>query len=451
MSNSSFYGYSYFSGANCFVKINGIPALEMAGISYQVQESTQPIYGYSSRIFDAVAIGQKMVRGNFVINFIAPNYIARIIDVSRASINLQELENQYTKYSGEDINNLISSSEMTKKIAETENRIKLLEAQYELMEAKRAAEEENLQSVQRAANDLLEGGNYSGLYDDQNALNSEYEQNMKALEENFQNKIESLQEEYDTFTPSNADLFDNDATGTSAYRRWLTEKGMQDNFQSLGQFSREAKPIIFRKYVDKLSSTYNTERASMEAAYLERFKELQEKIDYYQEAERIATDLQEGGDYDSLRSDYDEVRGNDESEIETYKKKLEEYKVKLETENKTLVEKQVQSRQDFEKLIKDLKKAKNFKSKKQAEAALKAFEKASNKYYVSEDQRNTVGLTNINDIGLLGPFNIDIQFAEEYTITIVDAFLTSRGSMIQIDENAIVEEYSFFARDIKYT
>ena len=53
------------------------------------------------------------------------------------------------------------------------------------------------------------------------------------------------------------------------------------------------------------------------------------------------------------------------------------------------------------------------------------------------------------DIGLLGPFNIDIHFAKSYTIRIIDAFFTSRGSMIQIDESAIVEEYSFFARDIQ--
>lgn len=70
---------NYFSGANCFVKVGSQPILEVAGVSYQEIDSQTPIYGYSSRYFDAVAPGQKLIKGNLVINFTRPDYLAYAI------------------------------------------------------------------------------------------------------------------------------------------------------------------------------------------------------------------------------------------------------------------------------------------------------------------------------------------------------------------------------------
>ena len=61
--------YSYFCGANVKISFNGLMDHDVAGISYEVIDSTAPVYGYSSRVFDAVAPGQKLVRGSFVVNF----------------------------------------------------------------------------------------------------------------------------------------------------------------------------------------------------------------------------------------------------------------------------------------------------------------------------------------------------------------------------------------------
>lgn len=458
MSNSSFFGYSYFSGANCYVKINGIPALEMAGISYQVQESTQPIFGYSSRIFDAVAMGQKIVRGNFVINFIAPNYIARIIDTSRAQINLQAIESQYAKYGDGEIDTLVSGSDLNSKIEEQEALRTQLKAQLEASYALQLAEEQNLEEVRRAAYELLNGsGDYQGAYDELTALKTEYEQNLESLQSQFESEVQLNQSMFDDGTISYdiEDRFQMDMdTGDSMYQKWLREKSIPDDGVNFNRFAgEEGAKFIFQKYLDKLSTENLSSQQAMTLAYQERFKELQQDITKYETAVGMTENMLTGDFFskDRLASDYMEVDAVHKENIETYKKKLQEYKEKLETENKTLIEKEVQSRSDIEKALKDLKEAKTISSVKQAEAHLRALETASNKYYQTEEQRATVGLNNINDIGLLGPFNIDIKFAEEYTITIVDAFLTSRGSMIQIDENAIVEEYSFFARDIKYT
>jgi hypothetical protein len=69
------YPYEYFAGANVFVLVNDQPILEVAGISYNEMDSQQPIYGYSSRLFDTVAPGQKIIQGKVVVNLVNPNYL----------------------------------------------------------------------------------------------------------------------------------------------------------------------------------------------------------------------------------------------------------------------------------------------------------------------------------------------------------------------------------------
>ena len=75
MATTNYYPYDYFCGANVFITVNGQPILEAAGISYTEQDSMQPIYGYSSRLFDAVAPGQKIIQGTLVINQVDPDYL----------------------------------------------------------------------------------------------------------------------------------------------------------------------------------------------------------------------------------------------------------------------------------------------------------------------------------------------------------------------------------------
>ncbi len=76
------YNYEYFSGANVSIWFKNVDSdkprtevLECAGISYSVQNSQQPIYGYASTQFDAMLPGREIVQGNFVANYIKPNYV----------------------------------------------------------------------------------------------------------------------------------------------------------------------------------------------------------------------------------------------------------------------------------------------------------------------------------------------------------------------------------------
>lgn len=73
------YGYEYFCGANVVVEIENFPVLEAAGVTYSIQESKAPIYGYSSRWFDAVARGQVIVRGSIVVNYVHQDYLYHAI------------------------------------------------------------------------------------------------------------------------------------------------------------------------------------------------------------------------------------------------------------------------------------------------------------------------------------------------------------------------------------
>jgi hypothetical protein len=75
----NFSNYQYFSGANTYIEVNNNKLIECAGISYSLQNSQQPIYGYGSTSFDAMLPGREIIQGNFVINYTEPNYIINLL------------------------------------------------------------------------------------------------------------------------------------------------------------------------------------------------------------------------------------------------------------------------------------------------------------------------------------------------------------------------------------
>lgn len=80
-----YYPYEYFCGANVAVELGGLVVQECAGISYSISEGRMPLYGYSSRHFDAMARGQVLVQGTIVLNYIHQDYLYRIMELGRAS------------------------------------------------------------------------------------------------------------------------------------------------------------------------------------------------------------------------------------------------------------------------------------------------------------------------------------------------------------------------------
>ena len=83
------YNYQYFSGANVTILIDEKELIECAGISFSIQNSQQPLYGYGSSRFDVMLPGREIVQGNFVINFTKPNYLSNLIgnNTEQTSLN----------------------------------------------------------------------------------------------------------------------------------------------------------------------------------------------------------------------------------------------------------------------------------------------------------------------------------------------------------------------------
>lgn len=84
------YNFEYFCGANVVVAVEGLPLLEAAGLQYEMADSKMPLYGYSSRHYDAVAAGQVIVRGQLVVNFVHNDYLFRAIQLQNQGVPTDE-------------------------------------------------------------------------------------------------------------------------------------------------------------------------------------------------------------------------------------------------------------------------------------------------------------------------------------------------------------------------
>ena len=91
-------GYEYYSGANVLVYLDGKEITECAGISYVVQNSQQPVYGYSSELYDMVLPGRTIVQGNLLINYVEPNYLLSLIYGSNPNTSTGQDYNYLTNY-----------------------------------------------------------------------------------------------------------------------------------------------------------------------------------------------------------------------------------------------------------------------------------------------------------------------------------------------------------------
>lgn len=81
------YNIDYFSGSQVAIYIGDILIDEITSIGYQVNQSRQPIYGYSDQYFRAVSKGQVLVQGQFTINFKEAGYLWLVLDTYKKTID----------------------------------------------------------------------------------------------------------------------------------------------------------------------------------------------------------------------------------------------------------------------------------------------------------------------------------------------------------------------------
>lgn len=107
-----FFDYDYFCGANIVLEIDGVTLSEAAAISFSAQESKIPLYGYSSRHFDAVAHGQVIIQGSLAINFVHPGYLFEVLRVAKGEgfqVDLQKAQSDISAMSPENVDELLKT------------------------------------------------------------------------------------------------------------------------------------------------------------------------------------------------------------------------------------------------------------------------------------------------------------------------------------------------------
>ena len=108
----------YYSSTDTKIYIDDIEQTEIAYINYSLQEQLKPIYGYASRTFDDVAIGNRIVTGIFKVSIKNPeaqSSMSTIIERSTNSTlidyndNQQELMDAIEWITGEQVNDTVNA------------------------------------------------------------------------------------------------------------------------------------------------------------------------------------------------------------------------------------------------------------------------------------------------------------------------------------------------------
>lgn len=84
-SNSRGEGYvKYYSSLDADILFGGVFVDEVVSLNFAVQQNAMPIFGYNSYTFDDIALGSRLVQGQFTINFTEANYLSRVQSVMTA-------------------------------------------------------------------------------------------------------------------------------------------------------------------------------------------------------------------------------------------------------------------------------------------------------------------------------------------------------------------------------
>ena len=92
------YIEEFYSGVDCNVYVDGKLFENVSGINFQIQEQLKPLYGYASRTFDDVAVGNRIVIGSIQIPVSNPSATDFKIDGEDKKLDLTTTEIDSTTY-----------------------------------------------------------------------------------------------------------------------------------------------------------------------------------------------------------------------------------------------------------------------------------------------------------------------------------------------------------------
>lgn len=84
----------YYSSIDAEIYFGDFYVDEVTQIAYSIEQNVMPLYGYNSYVYDEMAIGSRIINGQFTVNFTKSNYL---IDL------LQKLESSSIQVFGEKV------------------------------------------------------------------------------------------------------------------------------------------------------------------------------------------------------------------------------------------------------------------------------------------------------------------------------------------------------------
>lgn len=70
----------YYSSVDAEIYFGDYYIDEIAHIAYSIEQNVMPLYGYNSYVFDEMAVGSRIINGQFTINFTKANYLIDLLD-----------------------------------------------------------------------------------------------------------------------------------------------------------------------------------------------------------------------------------------------------------------------------------------------------------------------------------------------------------------------------------
>jgi hypothetical protein len=96
------FSSDFFTGSDVRIYFGDTWVDDVTGLAFNVQETVQPIYGYASFTYDAIARGTRQVQGQFSINFKESYYLHSVMNRLEQKMKEQE-ESGFAAQSGDGV------------------------------------------------------------------------------------------------------------------------------------------------------------------------------------------------------------------------------------------------------------------------------------------------------------------------------------------------------------
>jgi hypothetical protein len=79
----SAYFKRYYSSLDAEIYFGNEYVEEVVDINWSIMQGQMPLFGFNSYVYDEVALGSRIIQGQFAINFTSPNYLFRLLETAK--------------------------------------------------------------------------------------------------------------------------------------------------------------------------------------------------------------------------------------------------------------------------------------------------------------------------------------------------------------------------------